>query len=500
MAKQSSGHANSEKRQKKAKKVAHDGSENEVLFTDVRNLLKQQRERDAPDDECLESGGEVANREQHRPERFSEIDVEISALSSTGDGLGFAVSRDHVYVVPFSIPGDKVVAKTVNCFPTYTITDFVKVTTPGAGRDDSLAKCPYFATCAGCQLQMLPYHMQLAHKKSIVEKAYQNFSTLIPEFVPAVGETIGSPKQYGYRTKLTPHFDGPPGAMSRSWRKDASKRKSLTEVPAIGFQEKGRGRTIDIEDCPIGTDIVREGLQRERKRIAEDFAKYFKGATILLRESTARRPRPAIDTASASPEIPEGSTASTSEVKQRDKLTTGDANTAASKGPSNTYIETKSCITDQRAESTEYVDSYIFKNTAGAFFQNNNSILPIFTAYIRDRIISSPTTATEKSPIKYLIDAYCGSGLFTITLSTLFVSSLGIDVSDPSVKAARENADLNGIRNANFITADAAKLFGEVDFPADQTAVVIDPPRKGCDEAFLKQLLNFGPKRVIYVR
>lgn len=500
MAKQSSGHANNEKRQKKAKSVVHDGSENEVLFTDVRNLLKQQQEPDATDNGCLESGGVLAKSEQFKLERFSEVEVEISTLSSTGDGLGFADSNDHVYVVPFSVPGDKVVAKTVNHFPTYTLTDFVKIIRSGAGRDDSLVKCPYFATCAGCQLQMLPYNMQLAHKKTIVEKAYQNFSTLIQEVVPAVGETIGSPRQYGYRTKLTPHFDGPPGAMSRSWRKDASKRKSLTEVPAIGFQEKGRGRTIDIEDCPIGTDIVREGLQRERERIAKDFAKYFKGATLLLRESTSRKPRPAIDASSAGPEFPESSATSNSEVKQSDELTAGEAIAATTNGASDPYIETKSCITDQRAESTEYVDSYIFKNTAGAFFQNNNSILPIFTAYIRDHIITPPNTTEKQQPIKYLIDAYCGSGLFTITLSTLFVSSLGIDVADPSVTAARENAELNGIRNAKFITADAAKLFNEVDFPADQTAVVIDPPRKGCDDAFLKQLLRFGPKRVVYVR
>ena len=491
MDRHSYGRGRSEKRQKKFKAVANDGSENEVLFTDVKILLKKWRESKSQDDRLLES------REGLAKEKFSEIEVLISELSSTGDGLGVADSQDHVYVVPFSVPGDKVVAKTVHQFPLYTMTDFIKVIKPGINRDDSLSKCPYFAKCAGCQLQMLPYDVQLAHKRSIVEKAYRNFSTLTPEVVPAVGETIGSPMQYGYRTKLTPHFDGPPGAMSRSWRKDPSKRKGLGEVPAIGFQEKGRGRTIDIEDCPIGTDIVREGMQKERKRIARDFATYKKGATILLRESTTRKPRLADNATSAGSEVLESNITSTSEWKKGNEPTVGESNNVATSRHPHPYIDTKSCITDQRAESTEYVDSYIFKNTAGAFFQNNNSILPVFTAYIRDHVLPPKTSETS---IKYLIDAYCGSGLFTVSLSTLFASSLGIDIADASVTAARNNAQINAIRNAKFITADAAQLFKEVDFPADETAVVIDPPRKGCDDAFLKQLLRFGPQRVVYVR
>lgn len=494
MAKYSSHHHTGEKRQRRTKASINDGSDNEVLYTDIKHLLSKSRKSESTDNEVPEKVVGYTEHQQSQPAKFSEIEVEVSELSSTGDGLGIAKSQDHVYVVPFSVPGDIVLAKTVNQFPMYTLTDFIKIIKPGPSRDDSLSRCPYFAKCAGCQIQMLPYDAQLAHKKSIVEKAYRNFSTLTREVVPTIGETIGSPLQYGYRTKLTPHFDGPPGAMSRSWRKDPSKRKGLTEVPAIGFQEKGRGKTIDIEDCPIGTEIVREGMRTERSRIARDFGSYIKGATILLRESTVRRPLPS---GAADSEVLESTVSSISEIKQGKEPTAQDTSNNASDRTPDSFLETKSCITDQRAESTEYVDSYIFKNTAGAFFQNNNSILPIFTAYIRDHIIPSEPA---QPPIKYLIDAYCGSGLFTITLSSLFASSLGIDISGASVSAAHENAKLNNIRNARFITADAAQLFKEVDFPAAETAVVIDPPRKGCDDAFLKQLLRFGPKRVVYVR
>ena len=479
------------KRSKRSKTSAPDGSENEVLFVDVKNLIERFKISASPETQDCESGRNIFKPLDSLPERFTEVEVEIEELSSTGDGLGFSKKKDHVYVVPFTVAGDIVIAKAVNQYPNYTMTDFISVQKSGPERDDILSRCPYFAKCAGCQFQMLPYPSQLEHKRSIVRKAYKNFSNLAAKFVPGVAETIGSPLQYGYRTKLTPHFDGPPGAMSRSWRKDPSKRQTLTEVPAIGFQEKGRGKTIDIEDCPIGTDAVRIGMQRERARIAQDFGNYSKGATLLLRESTNRL---TMDDPGGleDPTGEEGLVIANglpAEVSTGGDLSNGNI--------ASHLEETKTCITDSKAESTEFIDSYIFKNTAGAFFQNNNSILPMFTTYIRDRIIKPDAV---HNPINFLIDAYCGSGLFTITLSALFTSSLGIDISGDSIKAAHQNALLNKIQNAKFITADAAQLFKEVKFPADQTAVVIDPPRKGCDGAFLKQLLGFGPARVVYVR
>jgi 23S rRNA (uracil1939-C5)-methyltransferase/tRNA (uracil-5-)-methyltransferase len=62
-----------------------------------------------------------------------------------------------------------------------------------------------------------------------------------------------------------------------------------------------------------------------------------------------------------------------------------------------------------------------------------------------------------------------------------------------------ENAAANGIGNATFRAADAAQIFAGLEFPPADTAVVIDPPRKGCDEAFLSQLFAFGPRAVVYV-
>ena len=493
------------KRQRREpKSIQVEGSNEEVLLHDVEKLLAAQT--------VVKDSGEDASRPQHAqsppfapPERFSEVQVTISELSSTGDGLGLSSTLDHVYVVPFTLPGDVVKAKTVKHFAReqYTLTDFVQVVTPGEKRDDALVRCQYFSRCAGCQFQMLPYADQLIHKRSVIVRAYQNFSNLIPELVPQIGETIGSPLQYGYRTKLTPHFDGPPGSLKKNRKVDGVERKGFEAVPPIGFMLKGTRKTIDIEDCPIGTDAVRLGMVKERDRVATMLNTFKKGVTLLLRESTLRKRTLDLGVEAESlsrqnrneesiehenPNTLEEEVISTENIVDQHDKPLG----------SSSYEEVKTCITDSNALSTEFVDDFKFSNPAGAFFQNNNSILPKFTAYIREH--SLPKNATEgSSPIKYLIDAYCGSGLFTITLSSHFSSSIGIDIAGGSIRSAKENAAQNQVNNASFITADASALFREVQYLPDETVVVIDPPRKGCDDAFLQQLLRFNPIRVVYV-
>jgi tRNA (uracil-5-)-methyltransferase len=481
-------------RTKKDKPVI-EGSHEEVLLADIRALFAVQKLADAqtqPIESCsateaLESGesrfhaaqngdGLNGKREGTLPDAFTEIEVRVVELSSTGDGLALHSSSNQIYVVPFTAPGDTVKVKVVKHFEDehYSLTDFLSVVEPSPLRDDSRINCKYFSKCSGCQFQMLDYETQLKYKKTIVEKAYKNFSQLPPELLPMIEDTIGSPLQYGYRTKLTPHFDGPPGYVSKADKQRGIKKK-FEETPNIGFMEKGRKITLDIEDCPIGTDAVRMGMKLERARVAKELNKYQRGATILLRESSRRVPNddPA---ASESP-----------------------INTIKVVMPKNTDFKT--CITDNNATSTEYIDDFVFTNIAGSFFQNNNSILPTFTQYIRDHIMPPESPSSTQPKIKYLIDAYSGSGLFTITLSSLFTTSIGIDISHASIISARENAKLNNLpaSQCKFIDADAAELFKSVAYPKDETVVVIDPPRKGCDESFLSQLLRFGPRRVVYV-
>lgn len=466
------------KTRKQAKPLV-EGSHEEVLLADVQALLA--KTNISGDEDVSKADGAEGQKEAEPalPERGNEIEVEVIELSSTGDGLARQPGSDRIYTVPFSIPGDTVKVKVYRHLDKeqYSVADFISVVKPSPLRDDSRIQCQYFAKCAGCQFQMLDYSEQLKIKKTIVEKAYHNFSNLPQELVPAILDTIGSPLQYGYRTKLTPHFDGPPGGTRKI-------KKPFESMPPIGFTPKGSKKVLDIEDCPIGTDAVRLGLKRERKRMETEYPKYSRGATILLRENTVRIP-------------------------SSDSTTVPPPESDCVKAVSDSHTDYKTCETDNNATTTEYIDDFVFTNPAGSFFQNNNSILSPFTAYVREHILppaSSSSSTTNHKPVKYLIDAYSGSGLFTITLSpSLFPqggTSVGVDIADKSIAFARRNAELNGLdkEKCKFIAADANELFKSVaGYDPDETVVVLDPPRKGCDKGFLRQLLELGPRRVVYV-
>lgn len=194
---------------------------------------------------------------------------------------------------------------------------------------------------------------------------------------------------------------------------------------------------------------------------------YKKGVSLLLRDSL---------------EIPGGNSATaTTELAIEDHHT---------------------CITDHKATVRERVGDLLFDYQAGSFFQNNNSVLVPLTSYVRDAIFpptSSPAPSTP--PPTHLVDAYCGAGLFALTLAPHFSQVAGIELSADSIRFATHNAALNGLAHkVSFRAGDAAQIFGVVgDFPPALTALVVDPPRKGCDEAFVRQLLAFRAQTVVYV-
>ncbi|KAJ9650965.1 tRNA(m5U54)methyltransferase [Neophaeococcomyces mojaviensis] len=481
----------------------------------------------------------IANDLKPPAELGQEVELEIVQLSSTGDGLAYNGAMNHIIIVPFSVPGDRVLAKVWKWEGRHSLADFIKVIHPSHKRDGVTPQCKYFAKCSGCQLQMLPYTEQLEHKREIVRRAFQNFSGLKPEQIPEVEPTMGSPMEYGYRTKLTPHFDGPK-------RVRGQQRAGLQEPPVIGYNMKGKRQVMDIESCPIGTDILQQGLRIERAKVEKHFSQYKNGATILLRESTQREYGQPRENAKApnSKETTEAKADPVSFSTFSPTQTQTDIAKPNTSIPSNphanllntqlthptaghptitttypTHTDHKTYTSDNSALATEYVTvtidpnttppqtrTYKFTNIAGSFFQNNNSILGPFTSYIYSKCLPPPTTTSTNTPenpanIKYLLDAYSGSGLFTLTLSPLFTSSLGIDVDARSISSARQNALANALPDTScgFIDADASALFADVPYPPDQTLCVIDPPRKGCDRAFLRQLRRFGPRRVVYV-
>jgi len=251
-----------------------------------------------------------------------------------------------------------------------------------------------------------------------------------------VSPTIGSEHHFGYRSKITPHVDAP---------------DSMEELgrACIGFQRRGTlshlgvANLIDVECCKIATDAINQKYSTTRDHLRgqwEEGKLSKKGATLLFRDCE------------------------------------------------------EGVATDSGVTISQKVGDKLFRFKAGEFFQNNAYVLPLMVEHVIRLATGDGCT--------HLIDTYCGSGLFGISGANYFTHVSGVEVSELAVEAARSNALLNNVTNADFLCAPAEAIFSRLDsnvFRKESTAVIIDPPRKGCDAAFLEQLFEFSPRKLLYV-
>ena len=132
-------------------------------------------------------------------------------------------------------------------------------------------------------------------------------------------------------------------------------------------------------------------------------------------------------------------------------------------------------ITNHREPIYERVGDNLFSFAAGSFFQNNNSILVPLTEYVRSAIF--PPDSISQRPTR-LVDTYCGSGLFGITLSREFEKVAGVEISSDSIKAAERNAEMNGLTGkTRWLCGKAEDIFAglpEAGFGGEQSCVVVD--------------------------
>ena len=128
-----------------------------------------------------------------------------------------------------------------------------------------------------------------------------------------------------------------------------------------------------------------------------------------------------------------------------------------------------------------------------SFFQNNFFLLP--------RLVETARGFLKDSGVKHLLDLYCGVGFFGIELADAVASFAGVEYDAQAIKSARRNAAARNITNGEFIAGMVEKVLPELlkKFPAAQTAVLIDPPRKGCWPELLELLRRDRPAQVIYV-
>ena len=128
-----------------------------------------------------------------------------------------------------------------------------------------------------------------------------------------------------------------------------------------------------------------------------------------------------------------------------------------------------------------------------SFFQNNFFLLPALVETVRGFLRASGT--------RHLADLYCGVGFFGIELADSVESFTGVEYDRRAIQAAQENASSRGITNGQFIAAQVEEVLPEFlqKIRARETAVLIDPPRKGCGPEILRLLRETRPRQIIYV-
>jgi tRNA/tmRNA/rRNA uracil-C5-methylase (TrmA/RlmC/RlmD family) len=128
-----------------------------------------------------------------------------------------------------------------------------------------------------------------------------------------------------------------------------------------------------------------------------------------------------------------------------------------------------------------------------SFFQNNFFLLPGMVQVVRE--------CQQNFGGQFLVDAYCGVGFFAIELASQVQEFVGVEIDRMAIKAARKNAADKGVSNGEFLEGATERLLPEImrKFPAHQTTVVLDPPRRGIDPTAIDFLKSIAPGQIIYI-
>lgn len=408
-----------------------------------------------------------------------ELDLRIDSLTNMGWGIGRIKlessdedeedDRLWVVMVPHVIVGELVKVSIFRNQKNFSEADLIEVLEPSPHRVDP--KCLLAGICGGCQYQHMSIEAQRDWKTKHVEEVLlqqqiQGYETSDKfEVLP----TAGTSEVYGYRSKITPHYQAPKEIGVDEY-----------ELEEIGFQRSSNRNLVDVPECPIATPEINEKYKEVRASLHE------KAKEGLLNQKKAKKRK-------------RGSKGGALGATLLFRHADDEAETGK-----------PVVITDHNQYMTTTVKDLKFRYLAGNFFQVNNYVLPLMV----DAVVEAATRPTRdgKTP-SYLLDCYCGSGLFALSSAKKFKLCVGIEVNDKAIEEATANAKLNDIENCQFVAASAEAIFTSPpkleieghedvrvdDFPREETVVVVDPPRKGCSEEFMEQLYEYSPARVVYM-
>ncbi|WP_102336277.1 23S rRNA (uracil(1939)-C(5))-methyltransferase RlmD [Salimicrobium jeotgali] len=400
------------------------------------------------------------------------VTLTFEDLTHEGDGVGKV--DGYPLFVPYGLPGEKARVKVVKVKKNFGFGKLMDVEEESGDR--VTPPCPVYYQCGGCQLQHMSYSRQLTMKKKQVENVMKKIGHL--EHVP-VHDPIGMEEPWRYRNKI----QIPVG------------EKENGELKA-GFYQKRSHNIIDMDSCLI-QDETNDGMVAAVRKIATDLgieAYDEESHRGVLRHIMVR-------TGQVTGDIMVVLITRTKELPHKDELI---------EQIKEAYPGVKSIVHNVNREKTNvilgkettvvYGDEYIYDSigdirfmiSAQSFYQVN----PTQTKALYDKALEYADLRGGET----VVDAYCGIGTISLFMAKAAKKVYGVEVVGEAVKDAKKNARLNHIDNVEFYKGKAEKVMpwwrGQGLRP---DVIVVDPPRKGCDEALLTSMLEMEPERIVYV-
>lgn len=337
--------------------------------------------------------------------------------------------------------------------------------------DRVVPSCPHYPLCGGCQIMHLSYAKQLEYKQVKVRNLLHKFAKI--DF--PVSPTRGMEDPVRYRNKV---------------------QKPIRRVrgkPQVGFYKEGSHELVPALDCPAETLLSARisravlGLIRKFSWPVYDEDRRTGILRHLLIKTNRAESEALVTLIVTSEKLPgrkEFARLLMTEVKEIQGVVLN-VNPRAT----NVILGEREVLVLGHPHLRDKIFGQTFLVSAKSFYQTNSR--QIETLYGLAREFASPDKKER------VLDAYCGTGTIGLSLAKKAREVVGVEIVEEAVIDARKNARLNGIENARFLSGDCTDYLCATKEKFD--VVVLDPPRKGATEEFLRALLAIAPRRIVYV-
>ena len=396
-----------------------------------------------------------------------EITVEIERF---GGEMGIAHLEGMTLFVQGALPGETVVARAQKVKSTHAFLKTLRVLSPAPGRTEP--PCPYYEKCGGCVCQHMTYETSLSMKREVVRDALSRIGGLDVEVRPVLG--MDSPWHYRNKTAL------PVGGEKGS--------------PTIGFYAPRSHRIIDIDSCLISrqeSDAVVSVLRlwMEKFQVEPYNEETHRGLVRHVMSRVSRAGQVMAVVIAAGPISHERELVA--------MLRAGVPGFCSlylniNRRNDNVIMGNESRLLWGEPRLNDTLCGLQYALSPQSFFQVN----PVQT----EKLYQTALDFAELTGNELVADLYCGAGTISLLLAKHARRVIGIEIVPQAIRDAEENARVNGVANAEFHAAAAEELLPQlVAQGLRPDVIVLDPPRKGCEEAVLRAIAQAAPRRVVYV-